>query len=86
MSDRSKAEQESEDAGMVVPSMTLEQIEDAGLMPDLPYESPPGDPAPTQYEDLGEKKGWKVPPGFAIAGVPYAHVVAGIGGGAHSEG
>ncbi len=86
MSDLSKAAQDKADAGMVTPSMSLEQIEDARLMVDLPFDSPLGAPSSLQYDDLGESKGWQAPDGFTIAGVPYAQVVANVGGGAHSEG
>lgn len=63
--------------------MTEQEIRDAGLKIDLPYESPPGDAAPLQYaDDLPDEKGWTPPDGFTIAGVPFDEVVAGIGGGA----
>lgn len=69
--------------GKLAPAMSHEDIAGAGQMVDLPYESPPGDPAPLQYaDDLPDEKGWTPPEGFTIAGVPFDEVVAGIGGGA----
>jgi hypothetical protein len=70
-------------ADQINDSMTEQEIRDAGLKIDLPYESPPGAPEPLQYaNDIAPEKGWTPPEGFTIAGVPFADVVAGIGGGA----
>lgn len=71
-------------AAEVRDGMSELEIRDAGVMIDLPYESPSGSPEPMQYEDLGDEKSWSPPEGFTLAGVPYDEVVAGIGGGARS--
>lgn len=71
-----------EETSGIGPAMSLTQIEDAGLMPDLPFEAPDANPNALQYEDLGPEKGWQAPEGFTIAGMPFADAVAGIGGGA----
>jgi hypothetical protein len=70
----------------VTGAMSEQQIRDAGLAIDVPYESPPGNPAPLQYaDDLPDEKGWQPPEGFTVAGVPYEQAVTGVGTGGSPE-
>lgn len=43
----------------VKPGMSLQEIKDAGLQVDLPFESGSADPQPLQYADLGPEKQYK---------------------------
>jgi hypothetical protein len=79
------AEPETEPTA-VTDAMSTEELKAAGIPIDVPWESPAGSAAPLQYGDLGPEKAWTPPEGFTIAGVPFADVLAGVGGGAAHPG
>jgi hypothetical protein len=57
------ADDKKQPKAKVMPAMTEQEIRDAGLMIDVPYETT-GEPERLKYANLGPEKKWTPPPGW----------------------